>query len=123
MGNEKDRLVLEVAANALFENVLRDGRVDGRERVVKKVNVSITVESSGQVNSGSLTAAQTDTSVTDNRLVAKGKELEVLLEGTNVKDGLVAVSFKGAAKEDVLADGSCKGPGLLTVRKKLLHFC
>ena len=77
VGDNDAGLRFEEAADGIVEYLAPDGGVEGRERVVKDVNVRLAIERAGNRKALALSAGEGSTFSTDNRRVTVAEEGQV----------------------------------------------
>ncbi len=106
-------LVLEVAVDAVVEQVLADSGVDGAQWVVEQKDVSVGVERAGDADSSPLAAAQVDVLLAYQGVHAERQQFQILLQRTHLDDPVEFSLVVGMAEDYVLLDAGREHPRLL----------
>ena len=100
-----------------IEQLLADVHVDGRQRVVQKVEICLAVRSARHGHSLSLATRQVDAPLSDFGLVARWQHLEVRLECAGIEHRVVSRIIEWLAEQDVVPESGVLNP------RSLCHVC
>lgn len=87
--------------------------IDRTQRIVQQIYVSLTIHTSGQTDSGLLSARQRLTALSDHRSITAGKRLKVFVQSAFSHHGMISLLIHGHSEEYILAYGTGKEPRLL----------
>lgn len=106
MSNKNYELVLQSTLNAVFKNVAGDLRVNCAQRIVKQIDVSLRVNSSGQTDPRLLSTRNIDASFSDYCFLPFLKLLDIMFKLGRLEcfvEELFVVDF---SEEDVVFDAA-----------------
>ncbi len=116
VGHEDARLPFEEAKHAIAEDGFGDCRVDGAERVVQQVDISVGVEGTGEGDAGALAPRDVDALLANEGLEASGEESYVRLQLAHPHHLLHSRDLERSPEQDVV--GNCVGED----HRLLLHI-
>ena len=104
VGHKDNDFVLEVTLNALCEDLARDLWIDGAQRIVQQVNISISIDGPCEADSCLLAARNVDATLSNHGVLALGEVLHIFVELADLDSLVEALSVIVLAKADIVAD-------------------
>ena len=106
MSDQYHKLVLECTSNAFIEDIVCDLRIDSTQRVIKKYDFSLRVDSASKAYPRLLSTRDIDASLADRRVLSIFKVLDIVIQAGSFQSCLKSSLIILLSKENIFFDGS-----------------